>query len=157
MQRSHLRVDRWALGVLAALAGCASVPMASAEADAASKAFASPPTGKAGVYVFRNSWAGGALTKSVYLDGALVGETANKVYLYWVVDPGDHTVGTESEFGNNDVRWHADAGKNYFFRQYIKMGVFVGGANLEAVEEEEGKKEVLACKLGVVKHGSVVP
>lgn len=32
-------------------------------------------------------------------------------------------------------------------RQYIKIGLFVGGANLEIVSEEEGKKGVSKCKL----------
>ncbi len=41
----------------------------------------------------------------------------------------------------------AECGKNYFIRQYIKFGVFVGGANLELVTEDEGKKGVLECKL----------
>jgi len=40
-----------------------------------------------------------------------------------------------------------DQGMNYFVRQYIKMGVFVGGANLELVPEEEGKKGVSECNL----------
>jgi hypothetical protein len=32
-----------------------------------------------------------------------------------------------------------------FFQQYIKMGVFVGGAGLQAVSETEGKQNVLQC------------
>jgi hypothetical protein len=36
---------------------------------------------------------------------------------------------------------------NYFVRQYVKLGVFVGGANLEVVPAEEGKKGVLECEL----------
>ena len=36
---------------------------------------------------------------------------------------------------------------NYFINQYIKMGVFVGGAGLELVNEEEGKKAVASLDL----------
>ena len=38
---------------------------------------------------------------------------------------------------------------NYFIRQYIKFGLFVGGAGLELVDEEEGEKEV--SELDMVK------
>ena len=77
----------------------------------------------------------------------MLGETANKTYFYKTVVPGSHTLSTESEFGNNSIVFEAVGGKNYYARQYIKMGVFVGGANLELVGEEEGRKEVLECGL----------
>ncbi|MNT94873.1 hypothetical protein D3C72_2366430 [compost metagenome] len=35
-----------------------------------------------------------------------------------------------------------EAGKNYFVRQFIKLGVFVGGAGVEQVSEEEGKRVI---------------
>lgn len=35
----------------------------------------------------------------------------------------------------------------YFIRQYIKMGVFVGGAGLEIVDEAKGKKTVSNLKM----------
>lgn len=54
---------------------------------------------------------------------------------------------TESEFSENAFKFVAEAGLNYFIRQYIKMGVFVGGANLEIVSKEEGKKGVLSSGL----------
>jgi hypothetical protein len=44
-----------------------------------------------------------------------------------------------------------EAGKNYFIRQYIKMGVFVGGAGLEQVPEEQGKKDI--AQLEMAKPG----
>lgn len=143
--------------VLASLAGCASAPLASPEEDAASKTFAPPPEGKAGLYVFRNHWLGHALIKTVYLDGQPIGDTGNKMFLHRFVEPGPHKLSSESEFGNDDLEWTAVAGENHFFRQYIKMGVFSGGSNLEAVGAEEGKKEVLECKLGAAVPGDGTP
>ncbi len=46
---------------------------------------------------------------------------------------------------------YVEAGKNYFIRQIIKMGVFVGGAKLERVSEDEGKAEV--SKLSLAESG----
>ena len=44
-----------------------------------------------------------------------------------------------------------EPGKNYFVRQYIKIGVFVGGAGVEKIPEEQGKKDV--AKLNMAKPG----
>lgn len=135
------------LATIALASGCASVPMAPAAQDTALKTFAAPPEGKSGIYIYRNSFVGQALKKDVYVDGALIGESANKTYFYKQVEPGEHTVSTESEFSDNAFKVTTESGLNYFIRQYIKMGVFVGGANLELVSEEEGKQGVLSSKL----------
>lgn len=127
--------------------GCASVPTASPEQDTALKQFTLPAGDKAGLYIFRNSFAGQALKKTLYVDDVVVGETANKTFFYREIMPGKHTLSTETEFGNNSITLQAEGGKNYFVRQYIKMGAFVGGAGLEIVSEEEGKREVLKCVL----------
>jgi hypothetical protein len=132
--------------VLAALSGCASVPMASKEQDAIGKTFALPTSDKAGLYVFRNTFVGQALRKTVSIDGSVIGKTANKTYFHKEISPGNHTLSTESEFGDNSVSFQAAGGKNYYARQYIKMGVFVGGSGIEMVSEEEGKKAILECE-----------
>jgi hypothetical protein len=136
-----------ALFVVFLASGCASVPMAPATQDAALKAFAAPPADKAGLYIYRNSFVGQALKKNLYVDGTFIGESANKVYFYKQIEPGQHTVSTESEFSDNAFKFEVVGGINYFIRQYIKMGVFVGGANVELVPEDEGRKGVLASKL----------
>jgi len=45
-----------------------------------------------------------------------------------------------------------EAGKNYFVRQFIKLGAFVGGADLDLIPEEEGKADV--AKLEMAKPGT---
>lgn len=132
---------------IALLSGCASVPMATDEQDTALKAFPQPTANNAGLYVFRNTFGGQALKKTVSIDGSVIGETANKVYFYKEITPGQHTLSTESEFSDNAITFKAASGKNYFAEQSIKMGVFVGGANVQMVSEEDGKREVLECKL----------
>jgi len=129
------------------MSGCATVPMAPAAMDAAKKSFKTPPSNKAGLYVYRNSNFGAALKKDIFLDGVKIGESAPMTYFYRDILPGLHTVSTESEFGNNGLKLNAKGGKNYFIRQYIKMGVFVGGANLALMSEDKGKKGVLQTKL----------
>jgi hypothetical protein len=132
---------------LALLTGCASVvPMAPKEQDAASKSFRAPSANKAGVYIYRdNSFVGKALTKRLSIDGVVIGETAAGVYFHREVTPGEHTLATQAEFGENTLKFNAEAGKNYFFQQYIKMGTFKGSAGIQAVSEDEGKRAVLQC------------
>jgi len=129
------------------LSGCASVPMAPPEMDTALKSFAKPSGDKAGLYVYRDTFIGQALKKTISLDGNVIGSSANKVFFYREITPGDHTLSTESEFSDNSVTFTAEKEKNYFAEQYIKMGVFVGGANIRMVSEEVGKKGVLGCHL----------
>lgn len=138
-----------AIAVMSCLlfSGCASVPMADKGQDQAFKSFASPAANKSGIYIYRNTFAGQALKKSVSIDGTLIGESANKVYFYVEADPGEHKLSTESEFSDNDLLLKTEAGKNYFVEQYIKMGFFVGGANLRVVSDDEGKKGVQECSL----------
>ena len=129
------------------LTGCASVPMANADKNVELKKFNAPPENKAGLYIFRNTFLGKALKKTVTLDGAIIGETANKVYFYRAVEPGKHTISTESEFSDNITTFEAISGKNYFAEQFIKMGAFVGGASIRMIDDEVGKKNVLECNL----------
>lgn len=145
-----------ALAVSMLMTGCASVNMATKEQSAAAKEFQQPPQGKAGVYLYRNSVLGKALTKDLRIDGACVGTTAPDVFFYTQVEGGKtHTVETESEFSPNKLELLFESGKNYFIRQFIKMGVFVGGADLEQVSEEQGKADI--AKLELAEGGKCRP
>jgi len=137
------------LFIAAWMSGCAQVPMAPSGEDLAMKKFNPPTKGMSGIYIYRNSSLGGALRKSVYIDGNYLGETGPNVYFYTEVNPGVHTFSTESEFSENHLKLTTLADKLYFLRQYIKMGLFVGGANFEVAPEAEGKAGVMECKLAV--------
>lgn len=134
--------------VLSLLSGCASVPMEGVERSSEAQKFNPPGEGKSGLYIYRSGVFGGALKKDVWVDGECVGETAPNVFFYEEVE-GDkeHTISTESEFSPNDLILNAKSGMLYFIRQYIKMGVFVGGAGLELVDEDEGKQAIRELKM----------
>ena len=134
------------------LAGCASVSMESKEKSDSAKKFGSPSSGNAGFYIFRSSSFGGALKKDIWVDGKCIGESAPNVFFYEEVKGGvEYKISTESEFSPNDLLVKAATGVNYFVRQFMKLGVFVGGAGLELVSEDEGRKEV--TKLELAKNG----
>lgn len=138
--------------VVAMMTGCASVKMEPKEASDKAKQFATPSNGKAGVYVYRDSFVGQALTKDIWLDGKCVGQSAKDVFFHTETEPGSHTLSTQSEFSPNDLTILLEAGKNYFYRQFIKMGVFVGGADLEAIPEAQAKPAI--AKLGLATPGT---
>ena len=128
--------------------GCASVPMERTELSDKARTFVSPSNGNAALYIYRSGSLGGALKKDVWVDGKCIGESAPNIFFLEEV-PGsmEHKVSTESEFSPNDLIIKTDSGKNYFIRQYIKFGVFVGGAGLELVDEDKGKEEVATLHL----------
>ncbi|BCL72787.1 hypothetical protein TUMSATVNIG1_47590 [Vibrio nigripulchritudo] len=147
MKKVSLLLSVLALG----LSGCASVLTVSEGESKAAKSFETPEGGNAGIYVFRNdSPVGAALKKDVFINGECVGETAPGVFFYEEVEGGkEHVVDTESEFSPNSLKVFAEKGKLYFVQQFIKMGVFVGGAGVELVDEEEGKAEVAKYDMAV--------
>jgi hypothetical protein len=135
------------------LAGCASVPMESAEASNKAKEFAKPEEGNAGLYIYRPNGPGTALKKDIWVNDKCIGESAPKVFFYQLVKGGEeHKISTESEFSPNDLIVKTESGQNYFVQQYIKLGVFVGGADLKLVDEEKGKEDI--SKLSLAKMGN---
>jgi hypothetical protein len=134
-----------ALVAAALVSGCAGVPMAAPEADAAAKQFRADP-GKAGLYVYRNETFGAALTMPVLLDNAPIGDTASKTYLYRQIAPGPHVVTAKTE-GDSTVSIDAKPGATYFVWQEVKMGMMKGRSELHLVDEATGKAGVAECKL----------
>jgi hypothetical protein len=148
-------LERITLTVLVAAvsAGCATVPMEGKEASSQAKLFSAPSQGQAGLYIFRAGGPGAALKKDIWVDGKCLGESAPNVFFFTeVAGNEEHTISTESEFSPNDLKLIAESNKNYFIEQYIKLGVFVGGANLRVVDEEKGKERVR--KLGLATLGT---
>jgi len=130
------------------LTGCASVDLAPQAESVKAKEFAAPTQGNAGIYIYRNSFVGKALKKDIWVDGQCIGESAPDVFFYTeVAGEKIHTVETESEFSPNKLEMMFKPGNTYFIRQFIKMGVLSGGADLEQVSPEQGKADIAALSL----------
>jgi len=135
------------------LSGCASVPMESIEKSEVAKTFSTPSKGASGIYIFRkDTIVGAALKKDVWIDRKCIGETAKGVFFYHEVEGNkEHTISTESEFSPNDLILKTNSGENYFIQQYVRPGIFVGGAGLDQYDVEKGRVEV--SKLTLAKEG----
>jgi hypothetical protein len=89
----------------------------------------------------------------VWVDGKCLRGSAFDVFFYTQVEGGKtHKIETESEFSPNALELFMDAGKSYFVRQFIKLGAFVGGADLELVPQEQGQGDV--AKLAMAQPGT---
>ena len=130
----------------AMLGGCASVPMASVDADAKAKTFVAPPSGQANIYVYRNETFGAAIKMPLLLDSMSIGDTGPHTYAFRQVTPGRHTIVSKTE---NDpaIEVDAQAGKNYYVWQEVKMGAFAARSALHLVDDQTGEKGVNECKL----------
>ncbi len=131
------------------LAGCASAPMADAEADAQAKEFA-PPADKAAIYVYRNASIGGGVKMPVFIDGTKIGFNVSKTYLYKEVEPGTYLIVGKAE-NTSELELTAEAGKNYFIWQQVRMGVMKARTTIHLVDEIKGKAGVMECELAVTQ------
>ena len=138
-------------GVVSLFSGCASVDLADTEADAEAKTFAVPFDGTGNVYIYRNSPFGTALNTELWIDGQYIGESAPNVFFKKNLPAGEHVISTESEFGKNHILLNLIENTNKFIRQYIKMGVFIGGSNVEEITEEQDKRDIQKLKLAQPK------
>lgn len=129
---------------IALLSGCASVSMTTPEEDTRAKAFAAP-SGKANIYVYRNETMGAAITMPVSLDGRVAGKTASKTYFLFQVAPGSHEIQSLTE-NTALLRVNAEAGRNYFVWQEVKMGGFAARSDLKLVDDATGRAGVMECK-----------
>jgi len=126
------------------LASCASVPMASIDADRQAKQFKIPES-MSRIYIYRNENIGGAVPMTVSLDGKTLGQTGPKTYFMVEVKPGEHTINSYTE-NVATLQLNAKVGHAHYVWQEVKMGLWTARSALQEVDEKEGQKAVLECK-----------
>ncbi|WP_395746675.1 DUF2846 domain-containing protein [Prosthecobacter sp.] len=140
----HLKLAAIALCSLL-LANCASVPMASAAADAEGKQF-SPQRGRASIYVARGLGVGSALVFQTILDGRVTGALAANTYQLLSVPPGQHTIIVTSAENVQQTTLTVQPGRNYFLEVSVSMGWVKGRANIQSISDAEGRRRVLGSQ-----------
>lgn len=127
------------------LTGCASVPMATPDQDTKAKQF-STAQDKANIYIYRNETMGSAVKMPLLLDGVSIGDTVAKTYVLKEVAPGSHSIVSKTE-NDATLNLNAQAGKNYYVWQEVKMGVWAARSELHEVDATKGQAAVKECKL----------
>lgn len=134
-----------AVVALLGLGGCASVPMASKQQDAAAKQFHAPAD-KSRIYLYRNETFGAAIRMAVSLDGKSMGQTGPKTYFMWDVAPGPHTIESLTE-NTSKLTLDTQPGQLYFVWQEVKMGFLSPRSALHSVNRQTGEQAVKECGL----------
>lgn len=137
--------------LLALIAGCASMPMATTEQDGQAKRFEVPPD-RARIYLYRNEVIGAAIPMTVSFDGQLAGQTGSRTFFVWEVSPGSHQLASHAE-NVSSLIIDAEGGKSYYIWQEVKMGVFMARSRLQQVDEATGQAAVRECRLLAMQSG----
>jgi hypothetical protein len=128
----------------ALLCGCATVKLESKPISDNSKKFSNPSSGKSGLYIFRDGNFGGLLKKDIWIDGQCLGSSAPKVFFFTEVEGGKkHQIKTQSEMSTNEISLMTEEGKNYYVRQFLKLGLIVAGADFEELPEDQAKEIII--------------
>jgi len=133
------------LALTALTGGCASVKMADESQDAQAKTFQVAPD-KAHIYVYRNESMGAGVKMPVALNGKPVGQTVAKSYLMLSVPAGQQTLVSSAE-SDSVLKLTAEAGKNYFVWQEVKVGFIKARNSLQVVDDQTGRAGVAESKL----------
>lgn len=92
------------------------------------------------IYVLRPSSFGSAIKFGIYQDEKLIGKLGHKSYLSWNVVPNGKEITIISKSENKDILTiNPQAGKTYFIKQKVKMGIAIARTGLEFIDESEGK------------------
>lgn len=105
-----------------------------------------PEQGKAVVYILRPSTLGFAIPMNIECDGKVVGTNLGKNFIYFMADPGEHTVISYAE-NNDELKLNIEAGKVYYVLQKVKMGVLMARCKLELMDVSAGKSKLVKCNL----------
>jgi hypothetical protein len=115
-----------------------------------------PPAGKALVYVIEDVGESsyGWITIRVGLDGSWIGANRGNSYFSFVVPPGErHLCANWQSRARNQsslysvTRFTAEAGKVYYFRTQVWFSTSMARINLNPVNSDEGRYQVVAFPL----------
>jgi hypothetical protein len=97
---------------------------------------AEPEEGHALVYVFRTATVGAAIKTWAFIDDELMMVSKPRAYSFAQVPAGKHLFWTKSE-NTSALELDVEAGKTYYLKVKIKMGINKARAKLVELESEE--------------------
>ncbi|MGC7403023.1 hypothetical protein ACPWR0_04205 [Pandoraea pneumonica] len=132
---------------------CVSVPLESADADARAKAFASPPSDVARVYLVRQRTTNPRGVTPVDVGATHAGDLAPMTYLVLDLPPGEHqlTAQADGPFGRS-LRF--EGGQTYFAELRLTQWLNTMYGAIEPMPEDDGRRAVAASRLTRASSGS---
>ena len=103
-----------------------------------------PDDGYALVYILRPSFSGSAVKMWAFADDQFLGVTHGYNYTFSQVPAGEHVLWSKSE-NISAIRITLEAGKTYYMRQRVRMGLFRAATLVEIVDEKDTEKMFKKC------------
>ena len=121
-----------------------SVPMATPQQDSFAKSF-KKSNKYANVYLYRDTFVGGAYDVTTLIDGKYAGRIKMFSYFHWKLKPGKHIIQSKA-VNVSSVTLDTKANQNYFIKLQPILGLALD-AKIYSADEQEGKKGVLNSKM----------
>lgn len=93
---------------------------------------------------------GAALHHTLFFDGEEVGDLNNGTYVIIKAKAGEHKL--HADEAKDVITFTVEAGKTYYFRTELKMGLWKGHGKINAIPEAEGAKEFESWKADNLKY-----
>jgi len=128
--------------LILAVAGCLLSSCASVQREAAPAQPDRPQAGKGLVIFYRERhFTGGGVSYKVFDNGTRIGGLPNGAYFVYQAQPGVHTFTAATEV-TDEKPLAVEAGKTYYIRGEVQMGVFVGRPHLIIVDRQEAANKI---------------
>jgi len=109
----------------------------------------SAPTNKALVYFYRpNAFQGSALSITVKDNDKAIFNIKNGQYISYLAEPGLHKFYTDTMAIDKPTELTLEAGKTYFLKTSLRVGMWTGTWGLNRVYEDEALAELKSCSSG---------
>lgn len=96
---------------------------------------------KALIYIIRDTMLGMAIQTKLAVDGQWVGVNKGNNYFFISVTPGKHYFCSRAE-NHSAMALTVEAGKTYYIRQEVVMGIMKARTKLEVMDEETALKKL---------------
>jgi Protein of unknown function (DUF2846) len=128
--------------VLVVLAGLLLGSCASVQRETAPSQPDRPEHGKGLVIFYRERhFTGGGVSYKVYDNGTRIGGLPNGAYFIYQAKPGVHKFTASTEV-TDEKPLNVEAGKTYYVRGEVQMGIFIGRPHLIIVDKQEAEGAV---------------
>lgn len=111
-----------------------------------------PKSGKALIYVFRNSPIAWAVKFNIYVDRLTddmwAGGCMTNQFVHCYVSPGTHTLFSKTEGPITSVSFNCEAGKIYYAQVNATSGMWVANPLLVAIDDISGKYYLMQTREG---------
>lgn len=104
------------------------------------------PEDKTLIYFYRpNNFQGSAVDITIKDNGVAAAKIQNGQYIKYIADVGAHRLHTDTMAIDKPTDLEAEAGKTYFYKTVLNVGMWTGTWSLNRVYDAEALEEMRAC------------